>query len=77
MSDSPSGLPAVDRRAFLWGAAVVTAVPIITEGGLAQARLSAAGFGVPPAERGAHQRQRKPPRTLQGRLRSHRQHRPA
>jgi histidinol-phosphate aminotransferase len=47
MSDSPSGLPAVDRRAFLWGAAVVTAVPIITEGGLAQARLSAAGFGVP------------------------------
>src|SRR5277367_3488051 len=47
MSESPSGLPAADRRAFLWGAAVVTAVPIITEGGLAQARLSAAGLGVP------------------------------
>jgi histidinol-phosphate aminotransferase len=47
MSDSRSGLPAVDRRAFLWGAAVATAVPIITEGGLAQARLSAAGLGVP------------------------------
>ena len=47
MSDSPSGFPAVDRRVFLWGAAVATAVPIVTEAGLAQARLSAAGLGVP------------------------------
>jgi histidinol-phosphate aminotransferase len=37
----------MDRRGFLWGAALATAVPIITEGGLAQARLSAAGLGVP------------------------------
>jgi histidinol-phosphate aminotransferase len=52
MSDAPHDTtpdrPALDRRAFLWGTALATAVPILTEGGLAQARLSAAGLGVPP-----------------------------
>lgn len=50
MSDAPSGFPAMDRRSFLWGTALATALPIITEGGLAQARLSAAGLGVPPPD---------------------------
>ncbi len=54
MSDAPSGVPetdrpALDRRAFLWGTALATAIPIVTEGSLAQARLSA-GLGVPPPD---------------------------
>src|SRR3984957_7819150 len=52
MSDAPSAVseidrPALDRRAFLWGTALATAIPIISEGTLARARLSA-GLGVPP-----------------------------
>jgi histidinol-phosphate aminotransferase len=47
MSDVPNDLPAMHRRSFLWGTALAAAVPIITEAGLAQARLSAAGLGVP------------------------------
>src|ERR1700676_2249725 len=54
MSDAPNGVPetdrpALDRRAFLWGTALATAIPIVTEGTLAQARLSA-GLGVPPPD---------------------------
>jgi len=54
MSDAPEGVPAVDRpaldrRAFLWGTALATAIPIVSEGTLAQARLSA-GLGVPPPD---------------------------
>jgi histidinol-phosphate aminotransferase len=54
MSDAPEGVPAMDRpaldrRAFLWGTALATAIPIVTEGSLAQARLSA-GLGVPPPD---------------------------
>jgi histidinol-phosphate aminotransferase len=40
----------MDRRSFLWGAGLVAAAPILTEAGLAQARLSAAGLGVPPLD---------------------------
>jgi len=52
MSDSSDGArlndtPLIGRRTFLWGTAVAAALPIITEGGLAQARLSGA-VGVPP-----------------------------
>ncbi len=46
-AEHATGRPALDRRAFLWGTALATAVPILTEGGMAQARLSAAGLGVP------------------------------
>ena len=49
MSDSENGLPDVGRRTFLWGAALATAVPILTEAGLAQARM-AGGMGVPPVD---------------------------
>ena len=54
MSDAPSGAPetdrpALDRRAFLWGTALATAIPIVSEGTLARARLSA-GLGVPPPD---------------------------
>jgi histidinol-phosphate aminotransferase len=41
--------PALGRRAFLWGAAVAAAAPIVTEGTLAHARLSG-GLGVPPPD---------------------------
>ena len=54
MSDSSDGArlsdsPLIGRRTFLWGSAVAAALPIITEGGLAQARLSGA-VGVPPPD---------------------------
>jgi histidinol-phosphate aminotransferase len=54
MSDAPNHVdatdrPALDRRAFLWGTALATAIPIVTEGTLAHARLSA-GLGVPPPD---------------------------
>ncbi|MDB5483982.1 MAG: aminotransferase class [Caulobacteraceae bacterium] len=54
MSDAPNDVdatdrPALDRRAFLWGTALATAIPIVTEGTLAHARLSA-GLGVPPPD---------------------------
>ncbi len=50
MSDSTSESAAIGRRAFLWGTALATAVPIIGEAQLAHARLSAAGLGAPPAD---------------------------
>ena len=54
MSDAPSAVPetdrpALDRRAFLWGTALATAIPIVSEGTLARARLSG-GLGVPPPD---------------------------
>jgi histidinol-phosphate aminotransferase len=54
MSDAPSAgpesdRPALDRRAFLWGTALATAIPIVSEGTLARARLSG-GLGVPPPD---------------------------
>jgi histidinol-phosphate aminotransferase len=49
VGDSENGLPDAGRRTFLWGAALATAVPILSEAGLAQARM-AGGMGVPPAD---------------------------
>ncbi len=42
--------PRMGRRSFLWGTALAAAAPILTEAGLAQARLSATGAAPPPPD---------------------------